>query len=176
MTRNRAGAGFIATDLMAEYYAQRATAGLIISEATQVSRQGQGYQDTPGLYTPDQVEGWRKVTDAVHAKGGRMFAQLWHVGRVSHVDLQEGAAAPVAPSAIRAQTKTVVNNAFVDVSDPRALALDELPGIIEDFRNAPSTRSGRVLTASRCMRQWLSARPVRQGRCQCSDRRLWRLG
>ncbi|MDR6532795.1 N-ethylmaleimide reductase [Caulobacter rhizosphaerae] len=136
LTRNRAGAGLVATDLMADYYAQRATAGLIISEATQVSRQGQGYQDTPGIYTLDQVDGWRKVTDAVHAKGGRMIAQLWHVGRVSHVDLQDGGAAPVAPSAIRAQTKTVVNNAFVDVSEPRALALDELPGVIKDFRNA----------------------------------------
>ncbi|WBO21327.1 alkene reductase [Sphingomonas abietis] len=134
LTRNRAGAGFVPTALMADYYAQRASAGLIISEATQISQQGQGYQDTPGIYTPEQIAGWRAVTDAVHAKGGRIILQLWHVGRVSHVDLQPGGAAPVAPSAIRAETKTFVNNGFADVSEPRALALDELPGIVEDFR------------------------------------------
>jgi N-ethylmaleimide reductase len=136
LTRNRAGAGFVPGDLAAEYYGQRASAGLIISEATQISRQGQGYQDTPGIYTQAQIDGWRKVTDAVHAKDGRIFLQLWHVGRVSHVDLQETGDAPVAPSAIRAQTKTFVNNAFVDVSEPRALELDELPGIVDDFRQA----------------------------------------
>ena len=136
LTRNRAGAGLVPTDLMAEYYGQRATAGLIITEASQVSRQGQGYQDTPGIYTAAQVEGWRKVTDSVHARGGRIFLQLWHVGRVSHVDLQENGAAPVAPSAIRAATKTVVHNGFVDVSEPRALELDEIPGIVEDYRRA----------------------------------------
>ncbi|WP_332304996.1 alkene reductase [Rhizobium sp. GR12] len=136
LTRNRAGPGFVPGDITAEYYGQRASAGLIISEATQISQQGQGYQDTPGIYTQAQIEGWRKVTAAVHAKGGRIFLQLWHVGRISHVDLQENGAAPVAPSAIRAETKTFVNNAFVDVSQPRALELDELPGIVEDFRQA----------------------------------------
>ncbi|MGO6904960.1 alkene reductase, partial [Rhizobium ruizarguesonis] len=136
LTRNRAGAGFVPGDLIAEYYAQRASAGLIISEATQISQQGQGYQDTPGIYTEAQVDGWRKVTDAVHAKGGRIFLQLWHVGRVSHVDLQPDGQHPVAPSAIRAETKTFVNNAFVDVSAPRALEPGEIPGIIADFRRA----------------------------------------
>lgn len=136
LTRNRAGAGFVPTDLMVRYYAQRASAGLIISEATQVSQQGQGYQDTPGIYTQEQVAGWRRVTDAVHAAGGRIVLQLWHVGRVSHVDLQEGGAAPVAPSSVRAQVKTFVNNEFVDASEPRALAIEELPGIVEDFRRA----------------------------------------
>lgn len=136
LTRNRAGAGLVPNELAPTYYAQRASAGLLITEATQVSAQAQGYQDTPGLYTPAQIEGWRKVTNAVHAKGGHIFAQLWHVGRVSHVDLQPGGAAPVAPSAIRAGTKTFVNNSFVDVSEPRALALDELPGIVNDFRLA----------------------------------------
>lgn len=134
LTRNRAGPGLVPTDLMAEYYGQRASAGLIITEASQVSRQGQGYQDTPGIYTEEQVASWRKVTDAVHARGGKIYLQLWHVGRVSHVDLQENGAAPVAPSAIRAETKTVVNNGFVDVSAPRALDLHELPGIVNDFR------------------------------------------
>ncbi|MGN8000895.1 alkene reductase [Sphingomonas sp. 22176] len=136
LTRNRAGAGFIPGDLTAEYYAQRASAGLIISEATQVSQQGQGYQDTPGIYTQEQIDGWRKVTAAVHAKGGRIVLQLWHVGRISHVDLQPDGGQPVAPSAIRAATKTFVNNGFVDVSEPRALSIDELPGIVEDFRTA----------------------------------------
>lgn len=136
LTRNRAGAGLVPTELNATYYAQRASAGLIITEATQISAQAQGYQDTPGLYTSEQVAGWRKVTEAVHAEGGRIFVQLWHVGRVSHVDLQPGGAAPVAPSAIRAETKTFLNNAFADVSEPRALELGELPGIVDDFRRA----------------------------------------
>ena len=136
LTRNRAGAGFIPSEFAMTYYSQRASAGLLISEATQISQQGQGYQDTPGIYSQAQVDGWRKITDAVHAKGGRIFLQLWHVGRVSHVDLQENAVAPVAPSAIRAKTKVFVNNSFADVSEPRALALDELPGIVDDFRQA----------------------------------------
>jgi len=136
LTRNRAVAGLVPSPHAATYYSQRASAGLLIAEATQVSPQAQGYQDTPGIYTQAQIDGWRQVTDAVHAKGGRIFLQLWHVGRVSHVDLQPGGALPVAPSAIRAETKTFVNNAFIDVSEPRALELDELPGIVEDFRQA----------------------------------------
>ena len=136
LTRNRAEAGWVPSQFAATYYSQRASAGLLIAEATQISRQGQGYQDTPGIYTPAQIEGWRQVTQAVHAKGGKIFLQLWHVGRVSHVDLQENGAAPVAPSAIRAETKTFVNNGFEPVSAPRALALEELPGIVNDFRQA----------------------------------------
>lgn len=136
LTRNRAAAGLVPGPNAAEYYAQRASAGLIISEASQISQQGQGYQDTPGIYTADQVAGWKVVTDAVHAAGGRIFLQLWHVGRISHVDLQKDGAAPVAPSAIPAKGKTFVNNGFVDVSAPRALDLDELPGIVEDYRKA----------------------------------------
>lgn len=137
LTRNRAGPGLIPGPFAAEYYAQRATAGLIITEATQVSAQAQGYADTPGCYTDDQVAGWRKVTDAVHAKGGTMVVQLWHTGRVSHTSFQHDGAAPVAPSAIRAITKTfVAGQGFVDVSMPRALDLAEIPGIIADFRNA----------------------------------------
>ena len=101
LTRNRAGAGLVPSEFAATYYAQRASAGLIITEATQISPQAQGYQDTPGLYIQAQIDGWRKVTDAVHAKGGKIFVQLWHVGRISHVDLQPNGAAPVAPSAWR---------------------------------------------------------------------------
>jgi N-ethylmaleimide reductase len=137
LTRNRAGPGLVPGPFAAEYYAQRATAGLIIAEATQVSAQAQGYADTPGCYTDEQVAGWKKVTDAVHAKGGTMVVQLWHTGRVSHTSFQQDGAAPVAPSAIRAQTKTfVAGQGFVDVSMPRALDLAEIPGIIADFRNA----------------------------------------
>ena len=136
LTRNRAGEGFVPGDLNAEYYGQRASAGLIITEASQISQQGQGYQDTPGIYTQAQIDGWRKITAAVHEKGGRIVLQLWHVGRISHVDLQPNGGQPVAPSAIRAGTKTFVNNGFVDVSEPRALEIDELAGIVNDFRQA----------------------------------------
>jgi N-ethylmaleimide reductase len=136
LTRNRAIAGEVSGPLAVEYYGQRASAGLLITEASQISQQGQGYQDTPGIFTPEQIEGWRKVTTRVHADGGRIVIQLWHVGRVSHVSLQPGDASPVAPSAIRAATKTFVNGKFTEVSEPRALALDEIPGIIDDYRRA----------------------------------------
>ncbi|MEG2266793.1 MAG: alkene reductase [Acinetobacter sp.] len=136
LTRNRAGKGLVPSEFAADYYAQRASAGLIITEATQVSPQAQGYQDTPGLYTSEQIDAWRKVTDTVHAKGGKIFVQLWHVGRISHVDLQPNGASPVAPSAIRADTKTFVNNTFTEVSEPRALELHEIPAIVSDFRQA----------------------------------------
>lgn len=139
LTRNRAP-NAVPTPLMATYYRQRASAGLLITEATAISHQGQGYADVPGLYAPAQVAGWRAVTDAVHAAGGRIVTQLWHVGRVSHTSLQPGGGAPVAPSAVRAATKTVLLQdgvpSFVDTSEPRALALDELPGIVADYRRA----------------------------------------
>lgn len=134
LTRNRAGAGNVPTDLIAEYYRQRASAGLIVAEATQVCPEGQGYQSTPGIHSAEQVAGWKKVTDAVHKAGGRIFLQLWHVGRISHVSLQPGGKPPVAPSAIRAKAKTFVGGTFVDVSEPRALELGELPGIVEAYR------------------------------------------
>ncbi len=136
LTRNRAGEGLVPSPFAAEYYAQRASAGLIVAEATQISAQAQGYQDTPGVYTDAQVAGWRKVTDAVHARGGRIFLQIWHTGRISHSSVQPGGHAPVAPSALRAQAKTYVNGGFVEVSEPRALLLEELPVIIDDFRRA----------------------------------------
>ncbi|MGA8903231.1 alkene reductase [Bradyrhizobium sp.] len=134
LTRNRALEGLVPNPLAVEYYGQRASAGLLISEATQVSQQGQGYQDTPGIYSRDQIAGWRKVTDRVHAQGGRIFLQLWHVGRISHTSLQPNGGAPVAPSAIRANGKTFVGGTFADVSEPRALELSEIPGIIDSFK------------------------------------------
>ena len=136
LTRNRAGAGFVPGPLAVEYYGQRATAGLLITEATQVSQQGQGYQDTPGIYTSAQVEGWRKVTDAVHAKGGRIFIQLWHVGRISHVDLQQDGARAGGAFRDPRQGQDLRRRHFADVSEPRALEMDEIPGIVEDFRKA----------------------------------------
>jgi len=139
LTRNRSP-NAVPTDLVATYYTQRASAGLIISEATAISHQGQGYSDVPGLYAPEQIAGWKKVTSSVHAAGGKIVVQLWHVGRVSHTDLQPGNAAPVAPSAIAAKTKTVLIKdgapTFVDTSVPRALELAEIPGIVEDYRRA----------------------------------------
>ena len=139
LTRNRAP-NAVPTPLMAEYYAQRASAGLIISEATAITHQGQGYADVPGLYGTEQLDAWKRVTDAVHARGGRIFTQLWHVGRVSHVDLQPGGQKPVAPSAITAKTKTYLikdgAGSFVATSEPRALDASELPGIVHDFRHA----------------------------------------
>lgn len=134
LTRNRATRGNDAPNaLNVEYYRQRAGAGLIITEGTQVSQQGQGYVWTPGMYTADQVAGWKAITDAVHAEGGKIVAQLWHVGRVSHVSLQPGQQAPVSPSARVANTKTYIESGFASVSPPRELALDEIPRIIADF-------------------------------------------
>ncbi len=133
LTRNRALPGNVPNPLAVEYYGQRASAGLLVTEGTPVSQQGQGYQDVPGIYTNEQIAGWKKVTEAVHAKGGHIYMQIWHVGRISHVSLQPNGGAPVAPSAIRANTKTFVSNTFTDVSEPRALELGEIPGIIDSF-------------------------------------------
>ena len=149
LTRNRAPDA-VPTPLMAEYYAQRASAGLLITEATAISAQGQGYADVPGLYGTDQLDGWKRVTEAVHARHGRIVVQLWHVGRVSHVDLQPDGQKPVAPSAITARTKTYLIRdgvgSFVATSEPRALDAEEIPGIPPAM---PSARA--VSTASRCM-------------------------
>jgi len=140
LTRSRAKQpGDIPWELNATYYAQRANAGLIIAEATQVSPQGKGYAFTPGIHSDDQVEGWRKVTAAVHHGGGRIFLQLWHVGRISRSELQPNGEKPVAPSAIKpegAQTFIDEKSGMVDILEPRALTSDEIPGIVEQFRRA----------------------------------------
>ena len=143
LTRNRAP-GALANARMAAYYRQRANpatgAGLIITEATAISHQGQGYADVPGIWSAEQVAAWKQVTDAVHAEDGKIVMQLWHVGRVSHTSLQPDGAAPVAPSAITAKTKTVLlvdgQPQFVETSAPRALDASELPGIVQDYRRA----------------------------------------
>jgi N-ethylmaleimide reductase len=136
LTRDRAGPGQVPTAMMAEYYRQRASAGLIITEASQICPAGQGYLDTPGIYSREQVAGWRHVTDAVHAAGGRIVIQLWHVGRISHVSLQPGGSAPVSSTARAAVSKTFTKAGFVDVSTPRALRSEELPGIVDAYRHA----------------------------------------
>ncbi|MFP2910007.1 alkene reductase [Pyxidicoccus sp. 3LFB2] len=133
MTRNRAGEGQVPTPLMAEYYAQRASAALIITEATQFSLQGYGYPNTPGIHTDAQVEGWRRVTDAVHARGGHIYLQMWHVGRISHPVMQPGGALPVGPSAIAATGTLYTSEGPKDFVTPRALELSELPGIVQGF-------------------------------------------
>ncbi len=134
LTRNRAGAGNVPTDLTVTYYVQRASAGLIISEATQVSPWGQGYAATPGIHSPEQVVGWRKVTDAVHAAGGRIFLQLWHVGRISHPSLQPNGELPVAPSAIAPEGDAMTYEGAKPFVTPRALELHEIPDIIAQYR------------------------------------------
>ena len=140
LTRNRASPGQVPHELMREYYAQRADpatgAGLLITEATQVCPEGQGYLDTPGIHSAEQVAGWRRITDAVHARGGRIVVQLWHVGRISHVSLQPGGRAPVSSTARPAGTKTFIAGGFANCSPPRALATEEIPGVVEQYRRA----------------------------------------
>jgi N-ethylmaleimide reductase len=136
LTRSRAGAGDAPQPMNAIYYGQRASAGLIISEASQISQQGKGYACTPGIYTDEQVKGWRLVTDAVHAKGGLIFCQLWHVGRISHPSLQENGALPVAPSAILPAGQAYTESGFQSLVMPRALETEEIPGIVDQYRHA----------------------------------------
>ncbi|MEM9536388.1 MAG: alkene reductase [Cyanobacteria bacterium P01_E01_bin.45] len=137
LTRNRAGEGNVPHELNATYYHQRSSAGLLITEATQISPQGVGYPRTPGIHSAEQVEGWKLVTDAVHEAGGRIFLQLWHVGRISHPSLQPDRALPVAPSAIAPSTgQAMTYEGMQDYVVPRALKLEEMPGIIQDYRLA----------------------------------------
>ncbi|SOE95968.1 N-ethylmaleimide reductase [Burkholderia sp. D7] len=142
MTRARSTQpGDIPNAMNARYYAQRASAALIVTEATQISPQGKGYSFTPGIYSPEQIAGWRLATDAVHAAGGRIFAQLWHVGRMSHPDFHDGQL-PVAPSAVAFDGQIwkvdpdTGAGAMVDSPTPRALAPEEIAGVIADFRRA----------------------------------------
>lgn len=136
LTRSRSGTHGVPGPMNAEYYAQRASAGLIVSEATNISPQGRGYAFTPGIYSDEQVAGWKLVTDAVHAKGGHIVCQLWHVGRISHPSLQPDNALPVAPSAVTPKGNAFTESGFEPHVTPRALELDEIPGIIEQYRHA----------------------------------------
>lgn len=134
LTRNRAVAGDVPSPLAPTYYAQRATAGLIVTEASPVCPEGHGYPRTPGIHSPAQIDGWRQVTRAVHQAGGRIVLQLWHVGRISHPSLQPGGALPVAPSAIKPAGQAWTSTGLQDFVTPRALAMAEIGGIVESFR------------------------------------------
>ena len=135
LTRSRAMDKDVPSEMAIEYYVQRATAGLIIAEATQVSPQGKGYVFTPGIYSDEQVVAWKKITSAVHGAGGKIYLQLWHVGRISHPSLQPGGALPVAPSAIKPEGQAYTSEGFVPLVTPRALDTAELPGIVEQYRS-----------------------------------------
>jgi N-ethylmaleimide reductase len=136
LTRNRADAGNVPTLLMAEYYRQRASAGLILTEASPICAAGHGYPRTPGIHTPEQIAGWKQVTAAVHDAGGRIALQLWHVGRISHPDLQPGGALPVAPSAIRPAGQVFTGVGMQDYVTPRALETHELSGLVATYAQA----------------------------------------
>lgn len=133
LTRCRASEGRVPNDLNAEYYAQRSSAGLIISEATSVSPHGFGYPATPGIHTTEQVEGWKKITAAVHAKGGHIYLQLWHVGRISHPAFQPEGVLPIAPSAVKPKGQVFTGTAMEEYVTPRALEASEIPGIIAEY-------------------------------------------
>ncbi|MBX9357076.1 alkene reductase, partial [Chromobacterium vaccinii] len=140
LTRNRSPRA-VPNDLNVTYYEQRASAGLIITEATPISHQGQGYADVPGLYSAEQLAGWKRVTDAVHSAGGKIVVQMWHVGRISHTTLQPNGGQPVAPSAITAKSKTYLvqpdgTGGFAPTSEPRALDKSELPEIVATYGKA----------------------------------------
>ncbi|MBS4061287.1 MAG: alkene reductase [Bacteroidetes bacterium] len=136
LTRQRAGSGLVPHALNALYYGQRSSAGLIVSEASQISPRGLGYANTPGIYSEEQIEGWRLVTDAVHEKGGRIFCQLWHVGRHSHPFLQEDGGLPVAPSAVAEPGHITTPRGKVETVVPHALTVEEIEEIINDYRKA----------------------------------------
>lgn len=135
LTRSRSSDAGVPPEFAADYYAQRATAGLIISEATNISSQARGYALTPGIWTSEQTEAWKRVTRAVHANNGRMVLQLWHTGRISHPKLH-GGALPVAPSAIKPTGQAFTNEGMLDHVTPRALETDEIPAIVNDYRHA----------------------------------------
>lgn len=140
LTRNRSP-GAVPNDLNVEYYRQRATAGLIVTEASAITHQGQGYADVPGLYTKEALDGWKRVTSAVHEEGGKIVVQMWHVGRISHTTLQPNGGKPVSSTNTVAKSKTYLVNpdgtgSFAPTSEPRALEASELSGIVEDYRKA----------------------------------------
>jgi N-ethylmaleimide reductase len=136
MTRIRAHADGVPGELAATYYSQRASAGLIVTEATQISPMGKGYINTPGIHSPEQVQAWSRIVESVHKSGGRIFLQLWHVGRISHSSLLPNNAQPVAPSAIRANSRTFIATGSVEVSEPVALTASGIKETLDDYRRA----------------------------------------
>ncbi len=144
MTRNRAGPGDVPAKISVPYYVQRASAGLIVTEGTQVSARGQGYAKTPGIYNDAQISGWKAVTDAVHSAGGRIFLQLWHVGRISHPSVQPNGGVPVAPSALKPVGQIMTAQGMQDFVTPHALTTAEIASVVEEFRSgaANAKRAG----------------------------------
>jgi len=136
LTRNRAGADGVPCELATTYYSQRASAGLIVTEATQISPMGKGYVNTPGIHSPEQVRAWSRIVESVHKGGGRIFLQLWHVGRISHTSLLPNNAQPVAPSAIRANSQTLIATGLAPVSEPVALTASGIKETLDDYRRA----------------------------------------
>jgi N-ethylmaleimide reductase len=136
LTRNRADADGVPGELAATYYSQRASAGLIVTEATQISPMGKGYINTPGIHSPEQVRGWSRIVESVHKSGGLIFLQLWHVGRISHSSLLPDNAQPVAPSAIRANSQTLIATGLAQVSEPVALIASGIKETLDDYRRA----------------------------------------
>jgi len=172
MTRSRAGIGDVPTDLHVEYYRQRASAGLIVTEGAQPSANGKGYCRTPGIHTPEQIDAWRKVTDAVHAEGGKIVVQLMHVGRVaSHLN-KDPQAETVAPSAIRAEVEMVTEQGTVDVDLPRALETAEIPGVIAEYAHAARSalEAGFDGVELHCTSGYLPAQFLSSGSNQRTDR------
>ena len=175
LTRSRAGPGNVPHALNALYYAQRASAGLIISEATQIVPEGQGYIATPGIHSAEQIEGWKCVTKAVHVAGGPIVLQLWHVGRISHPSFQPGGALPVAPSAIKPNAQAFTENGFEPIPTPRALETAEIPVIVEKYaQGARNAIAAGIRRRGGACRQRLSARSVSARPDQQADRSLWR--
>ena len=172
MTRNRAGAGNVPQPMNALYYAQRASAGLIITEATQVSPQGVGYPHTPGIHRIKQVSGWRLVTEAVHRRGGRVFLQLWHVGRISHPSLQPGGTLPVAPSAIQPKGQAYTYEGLKPFVTPRALETDEISEVIAQYRHGAqlATMAGFDGVEIHAANGYLPDQFLRDGTNQRTDR------
>ncbi len=176
LTRNRSQADGTPTDMAATYYRQRASAGLIVSEATQVSAMGKGYKDTPGIYTDAHVEGWKPIVEAVHAGGGRIFCQLWHVGRISHVSLLPDGAQPVSSSAVRAETQTFTENGFEDTFRSRSRSTPTASPARSTICQRRAPRQGsRVRRGRGARRERLSAGPVPAGRRQPARGRIRRL-
>ncbi|HEX3892968.1 MAG TPA: alkene reductase [Terracidiphilus sp.] len=136
LTRNRADADGVPGELAATYYSQRASAGLIVTEATQISPMGKGYFNTPGIHSPEQVRAWSRIVESVHKSGGRIFLQLWHVGRISHSSLLPNSAHPIAPSAIRADSQTLIATGLARVSEPVALTASGIRETLDDYRRA----------------------------------------
>lgn len=171
MTRSRAGDGDVPTELHVEYYRQRANAGLIITEGTQPSKHGKGYSRMPGIYTPEQIAGWRAVTDAVHAEGSKIVLQLMHVGRVaSHLN-KDADAETVAPSAIQAKGKIYTEQGMAELDMPRALRTDEIAGVIDEYRQATANalRAGFDGVELHCSSGYLPAQFLSTGTNQRTD-------